>query len=140
MHNLPLMGENGNGRLRVLIADDHSLFAETLEALLSSESEIKVVGRAANGEEAVGLVREERPDIVLMDIAMPVMDGLTALPLVKQVSPKTQVAMFSAFDSPEIRDRAEALGAADYIRKGTAPEELVARLRALCNCRDGARE
>jgi DNA-binding NarL/FixJ family response regulator len=91
-----------------------------------------VVGTASTGAEAVDRCRELRPDVLLLDIAMPVMDGLTALPLVKDASPETRVVMFSAFDSPEIRARAEELGADGYVRKGSAPDELVERVRAIC--------
>ena len=65
-------------RVRVLIADDQRLFAEALEAILSTDGRIAVVGRAENGGEAVALARDARPDVVLMDIAMPVLDGIEA--------------------------------------------------------------
>ncbi len=65
-------------QVRVLIADDQRLFAEALEAILTTDGRIAVVGRAANGEEAVALARDDRPDVVLMDIAMPVLDGIAA--------------------------------------------------------------
>ena len=65
-------------QVRVLIADDQRLFAEALEAILTTDGRIVVVGRAANGEEAVALARDDRPDVVLMDIAMPVLDGIAA--------------------------------------------------------------
>ena len=65
-------------QVRVLIADDQRLFAEALEAILTTDARIVVVGRASNGEEAVALARDDRPDVVLMDIAMPVLDGIAA--------------------------------------------------------------
>ena len=70
--------EAWGGPVRVIIADDQRLFAEALEAILTTDGRIAVVGRAENGEEAVELAREHEPDIVLMDIAMPVLDGIAA--------------------------------------------------------------
>ena len=75
-------------QVRVLIADDERLFAEALEAILTTDERIDVVGRAANGEEAVALARDDRPDVVLMDIAMPVLDGIAATEAIGREAPR----------------------------------------------------
>ena len=78
-----------NNRVRVLIADDQRLFAEALEAILTTDGRIVVVGRAANGEEAVAARTDGRPDVVLMDIAMPVLDGIEATEAIRAQAPET---------------------------------------------------
>jgi DNA-binding NarL/FixJ family response regulator len=120
-----------NGTCRVVLCDDAPGVLQLTELVLVSEPGIEVVATATNGREAVERCRELRPDVLLLDISMPVMDGLTALPLVKQASPRTRVLVFSAFDSPEMRERAQAQGAAGYVRKGATPAELTLAVRAL---------
>jgi len=88
-------------KIRVLIADDHRLFAETLEALLTTEDRVEVVGSARDGKEAVRLARKLRPDVILMDISMPVMDGF------------------------EDVDLARKAGAAGYVTKDRIAAELI---------------
>ena len=98
-------------RVRVLIADDQRLFAEALEAILTTDGRIVVVGRAANGEEAVALARDERPDVVLMDIAMPVLDGIAATEAISAQAPDTRVVVLTGSDAPDDISRARAAGA-----------------------------
>src|SRR3954469_6342720 len=85
----------GADRVSVVIADDQRLFAEALEAILSTDGRIAVVGRADNGRNAVELAREHEPDIVLMDIAMPVMDGIEATRAIRQEVPGTRVVVLT---------------------------------------------
>ena len=110
---------------RVLIADDHTLFAEALEAILTTDGRIAVVGRAANGEEAVALARNGRPDVVLMDIAMPVLDGIAATKAIKVEAPNTHVVVLTGSDAPEDISRARAAGAAGYVTKDQVAGDLV---------------
>jgi DNA-binding NarL/FixJ family response regulator len=120
------MGSNGHaGRVSVLIADDHRLFAEALEAILSSDGRIAVVGRAADGRAALELAREHRPDIVLMDIAMPVMDGIEATRAICAEVPETRVIVLTGSAATQDVSRARAAGAAAYVTKDQIAGDLV---------------
>jgi len=111
--------------LRVLIADDHRLFAEALEAILAGESSIEVVGRARNGAEALELAMELEPDVVLMDISMPVMDGVEATRRIRESRPDACVLMLTGSNAPADVDRARDAGAAGYVTKDRIASQLV---------------
>ena len=111
--------------IRVLIADDHSLFAEALEAILASEERIKVVGRARDGKEAVELARSLEPDVVLMDIAMPVMDGVEATKRIRKSRATACVLMLTGSSSSDDVDRARRAGAAGYITKDRIASQMI---------------
>src|SRR5436189_5385535 len=98
--------------IRVLIADDHRLFAEALEAILAGESSIEVVGRARNGAEALELAMELEPDVVLMDISMPVMDGVEATRRIRESRPGACVLVLTGSNAPAGGDRARQGGRA----------------------------
>jgi DNA-binding NarL/FixJ family response regulator len=115
----------GAERVRVLIADDQRLFAEALEAILSTDGRISVVGRAGNGAVAVDLARDEQPDVVLMDIAMPVMDGIAATEAIRAQVPETRVIVLTGSDAPHDVSRARAAGAAGYVTKDQIAGDLV---------------
>jgi DNA-binding NarL/FixJ family response regulator len=111
--------------VRVLIADDHRLFAEALQAVLETEEGIKVVGRAADGDAAVKLARRLRPDVVALDISMPVMDGFeAAAELVRFESPPA-VLMLTGSNAPEDVERARRVGVKGYVTKDTIAASLV---------------
>jgi DNA-binding NarL/FixJ family response regulator len=112
-------------RVSVVIADDQRLFAEALEAILSTDGRISVVGRALDGRAAVEVVREERPDVVLMDIAMPVMDGIEATNAIRLESPETRVIVLTGSNTSEDVSRARAAGAAGYVTKDQIAGDLV---------------
>jgi DNA-binding NarL/FixJ family response regulator len=112
-------------RIRVLIADDHRLFAETLEALLETDERIDVVGHAHDGTEAVAHAEELRPDVVLMDIDMPVMDGFEATRQIRETDAHACVLMLTGSNSREDVDRARQAGAAGYVTKDRIAAELV---------------
>lgn len=120
-----------NGVVKVIIADDNDHFRSALEAILEGEREISVVGRATDGEEAVRLVADLEPDVVLMDLSMPVLDGFLATQEIQEKSPGTQVLVLTG--SPERTDmaRAEAVGAAGYVTKDMIASDLVAAIRAV---------
>ncbi len=111
--------------VRVLIADDHRLFAEALEAVLSSEARIEVVGRASDGGEAVELARTLRPDVVALDISMPVMDGFEAAAQMERLKHPPAVLILTGSNSPADIDRARRVGAKGYITKDAIAARLV---------------
>lgn len=113
--------------VKVVIADDHELVRRGLTSLLSG-SEVKVVGEATNGDEAVKLTKKLKPDVVLMDIRMPVKDGLDALEKIRAEMPQVRVVILSTFDNPTYVARAVAAGAHDYILKGSTKAELVSSI------------
>ena len=114
-----------NGQVSVVIADDHRLFAEALEAILSTDGRIRVVGRAADGRAAVDLVREEKPDVILMDIAMPVMDGIEAAAAIREESPATRVIVLTGSEAPKDVSRARSAGVSGYVTKDQIAGDLV---------------
>ncbi|HVU79247.1 MAG TPA: response regulator transcription factor [Gaiellaceae bacterium] len=111
--------------VRVVIADDQRLFAEALEAILSTDARISVVGRAFDGRAAVDLVRDHRPDVVLMDIAMPVMDGIEATEQIGVEAPETRVIVLTGSEAPKDVSRARAAGAAGYVTKDQIAGDLL---------------
>jgi DNA-binding NarL/FixJ family response regulator len=114
-----------NAAIRVLIADDHRLFAEALEAILVGDDRITVVGHAGDGEEAVRLASELTPDVVLMDISMPVMDGIEAAHTIRETDGGAQVLMLTGSNSRSDVDRARQAGAAGYVTKDRIAAELI---------------
>ncbi len=119
-------GEKMIRPLRVMIADNSVRAREGLRALLATCPEIEVVGEATNGYEAVCLVREYRPDAVLMDLQMPVMDGLQATQSIKDRWPEVIVVVLTLYASQ--RAAARTAGADAFVIKGNAPDELLAAL------------
>jgi len=103
-------------KIRVLIADDHSVVRAGLRGLLTA-SGLEVIGEAGNGREAVSLARALHPDVVLLDVRMPEMDGLQALAAIKAEMPDVSVVMLTVYASPEYLSRAIAAGAAGYLLK-----------------------
>lgn len=118
-------------RIRVVLVDDHALFRHGVADLLRSEGGFEVVGEAGDGRQGLDLVRERRPDVVLMDLAMPVMDGLEATRRITAELPSVKVVILSVFDKGE-RSRAEAAqcGAAGFLPKLVTPDTLYDALRA----------
>jgi two-component system, NarL family, nitrate/nitrite response regulator NarL len=112
-------------RVTVVIADDHVLFAEALEAILSTDGRIEVVGRAADGRAAVELVRELRPDVVLMDIKMPVMDGIAATSAIHRERFETHVVVLTGSAATNDIARALDAGATGYVTKDQIASDLL---------------
>ncbi len=123
---------HGAGPLRVVVADDADGVRDLICLLLDLEPDFTVVGRAANGAEAIDLVAETGPDLVILDVAMPVLDGIAALPRVRRLAPAARVVVFTGFSAYTVRDEALALGADDVMEKGLGSGPLVDRLRAVC--------
>jgi DNA-binding NarL/FixJ family response regulator len=105
-------------RIRVLICDDVAMLRELLRSELEEDDNVVVVGEAENGLESVRLAGELKPDVVLLDLAMPGIDGLEALTLMRAAPNPPTVLVHSGFDAQTMRDRVLALGAAAYIEKG----------------------
>jgi CheY-like chemotaxis protein len=115
--------------LRVLIADDHPIYTELLLRLLARHEWIEVVGCAANGRDAVTLAAAASPDLVLMDLEMPLMDGVDALRRIRERDPVAVVLILTASAMESDRERALAAGALAVLAKTTDPAELVGRLQ-----------
>ena len=111
--------------IRVLIADDHRLFAQALEAILATDDRLEMVGHAGDGAEAVEMALTLKPDVILMDIAMPVMDGFQATKQIRKQVPKSCVLMLTGSNSRADVDRARDAGAAGYVTKDRIAAELV---------------
>jgi two-component system response regulator DesR len=111
--------------VRVLVVDDHALFAEALMLTLGIDRRIEVVGSASSGAEAVSLAEALRPDVVLMDVHMPSMDGIEATRRVRNVSPGSRVVMVTAARSPEVAYHALAAGAERCLTKDTPAVRLI---------------
>jgi DNA-binding NarL/FixJ family response regulator len=114
--------------LRVLIADDHRLFAEALEAILATDERIEVVGQASDGSQAVELAQKLGPDVVLMDVSMPVLDGFEATREIRSASDSVRVLMLTGSNSRADVDRSREAGASGYVTKDRIASELVAAI------------
>jgi DNA-binding NarL/FixJ family response regulator len=121
----PKRSRKKTGRIRVVIADDHRLFGQALEAVLAGEQRFDVVGFARNGREAVALTAELDPDVTLMDISMPVLDGVEATREIRKSSPEARILMLTGSNAPADVDRARAAGAAGYVTKDRIAGELI---------------
>jgi DNA-binding NarL/FixJ family response regulator len=115
--------------LRVLLADDHKVVREGLTALLNEQEDIEVVGQATNGREAVDLAHEFQPDVVVIDMAMPVMEGDEAARRIKQDLPETRIVGLSMHEEADIVEKMRRAGAERYMLKSAPAEELLAAIR-----------
>lgn len=122
--------DEGVRRARLLIVDDHDLIRESTQLMLEGEPDLEVVGEAANGHHALELCRQLRPDLVLMDVRMPEMDGLTATREIKKEMPAISVLMVSAYESEDYRREAASAGATDYILKDAERYQLLEAVHA----------
>jgi DNA-binding NarL/FixJ family response regulator len=115
--------------LRVLIADDHRLILEAIRLVLDEAEDIEIVGEATTGSQVLPLVARTSPDLVLLDIRMPEMDGLTCLDRIQKLNSGTMVVMLSSYDDPETIASALARGAKSFIGKMVDPRDLPSALR-----------
>ena len=119
------MEDEGHRRIRVLIADEQPLFAKSLEAVLAYDERVEVVGRAADGREAVEYTASLTPDVVLMDINMPVMDGFEATRQIRASGSRTSVLVLTGSDSRADVVRAEKAGADGFVVKARITSDLI---------------
>ena len=117
--------------MKILLADDHTLVRRGIRALLETQADMEVVGEAAMGTEAVALARALAPDVVLMDIGMPELDGLQATAQIKHTLPNVNVLLLTIHDDANYLFRACSVGAAGYILKGAEVAELMMALQAV---------
>ncbi len=117
--------------IRILIADDHGVVAEGLKSLVEAESDMQVVGLVGDGREAVRLAREAQPDVIVMDLSMPELNGADATRAILQREPKCRVIVLSMYAEREYVRRALKAGAAGYVVKRSAAKELVEAIRAV---------
>jgi DNA-binding NarL/FixJ family response regulator len=118
-------------KIRVLIADDHSLVRDGLEAMLQTQPDIDVIGQATDGKEAIEKAIQSKPDVVLMDIDMPLIDGLIATREIKQADERIQVLVLTAYDNEEFLFHLLEVGALGYVLKEANIEQLVTAIRAV---------
>ncbi len=117
-------------KIRVLVVDDHGILRGGLRTCLRAFGDMEVVGEAANGEEAVQKAQELHPDVVLMDLKMPVMDGVEATRRIRACCPGVQVVALTSFVENELVSRALQAGAIGYLLKNVSPQDLAEALRA----------
>jgi DNA-binding NarL/FixJ family response regulator len=123
------MRAEGVSPARILIADDHALVREGMRSMLANEPDLQIVGEARDGQEALELCRRFRPELVLMDVRMPKMDGLQATRQIKELSPQTAVLMVTTYESQEYLVEAIKAGAAGYVLKEATKGQLLSIVR-----------
>ncbi len=131
------IAESGLVVTRVVVADDADGVRELVCILLDTEPDFTVVGRACDGAQAVDVVAETAPDLVVLDVVMPVLDGLGALPQLRQIAPDACVVVFTGMSEQSVREEALALGADALVDKDVATGPLVEALRDACRARRG---
>ena len=120
--------------IRVLVVDDEPLFVEMVEVLLGTEPGIEIVGMAADGKEGVRLAAELEPDVIVMDISMPVMNGIDATREIRAHDPEARILILTGGASVDEIDEARAAGAAAYVTKDRIASDFVIELRQLADC------
>lgn len=116
---------------RILLADDHAVLRSGLRLLLESQSDLKVVGEAATGAETLHLAEQLQPDLILLDLSMPQLGGLEALPVLKKLAPEAKILILTMYDDAHYLRRALQSGAAGYVLKKAADVELLSAIRAV---------
>ncbi|MGH2820448.1 MAG: response regulator [Actinomycetota bacterium] len=115
--------------IRIVLCDDVAEVRTMLRVVLELEDDFAVVGEASDGREAVESAARHRPDVLVLDLYMPVMNGLEAIPEIRETSPETRIVVLSGIEAPQAADEAMARGATAYIEKGTAADDIVEVLR-----------
>jgi DNA-binding NarL/FixJ family response regulator len=119
--------------ITVVVCDDVPELRRLACAVLEEEGEMQVVGEAADGREAIAVIERLQPDVTVLDLSMPELDGLEAIPLIHQVSPSTEIVIFSGFEEGKVAEIALHLKASRYVRKGAPLEDLRSAVRELAS-------
>jgi two-component system response regulator NreC len=119
-------------RINILLADDHQMLREGLRALIQEEADMVVAGEAEDGESALELARELGPDVVVMDLGMPGMGGMTAIGMIKEEMPSTRIVVLSMHGDQQVITRAMKSGAHAFVPKSTAHTHLMQAIRVVC--------
>jgi NarL family two-component system response regulator LiaR len=117
-------------QIKVLVVDDHPITRAGLTLFLKAHSDLLLLGEVASGEEAIAFCEEEAPDVVLMDLKLPGIDGVSAMQTIKQKHPEVQVVMLTSYPQPNFVERAVQTGASGYLLKNVSAKELVEAIRA----------
>ncbi len=127
------MNRGSQKKITVLVCDDHALFREGVKTILNSQPDIEIIGEAADGKEAVQEAIRLSPDIVLMDISMPVLKGFDAVRRIKKVRPEIKILILTVYDDEDLVARCLDAGAAGYILKDSPPLQLVYAIQTVNN-------
>ena len=119
------------GKIRILVADDHPMLREGLVAVLDTNPDFEVVGEAKDGEETVRLARQLEPDVILLDLEMPVMDGVEVLEKLREIGSRSRGVVFTAYDTDERILGALRAGARGYLLKGSSRQEIFAAIQTV---------
>lgn len=117
--------------LKVLVVDDHELTRLTLQLLLSSQKNIQVVGLASNGQEAVEMVKRHHPDLIVLDLQMPIMDGWSASSQIKAIDPQIQIIAYSSVEEAKLRETKEIGDWDAFCKKDVPSSQLIAMVKQL---------
>lgn len=120
--------QDGGAQIRVLVVDDVADLRALFRMMLESDGRFEVVGEASDGQEAIDKARELQPDVITLDVAMPNMDGIHAIPLIHDASPGVRIMVVSGFESDRIARRAIAACATTFLSKGTPASNLLSKL------------
>jgi DNA-binding NarL/FixJ family response regulator len=126
-----------DSKIRVLLADDHAMFRQGIREMISTDEDIEVVGEAGNGREAVDLARELEPDVVLLDVEMPIMDAKQAMERMLENPPLPRVVIVTMYDDPRLVRELIGLGAVAYLVKSATMEELQTAVHTAANSPTG---
>jgi NarL family two-component system response regulator LiaR len=118
-------------KIRVILAEDHVVVRESIKQLLSKESDLEVVGEAGDGEQAVQMVNRLSPDVIVLDVAMPKVNGIEATKLIKQSKPSTAILILTAYDYDQYIFALLEAGAAGYLLKDVSGQELISAIRSV---------
>jgi DNA-binding NarL/FixJ family response regulator len=117
--------------LRVLVVDDHELTRFSLKLALQNQKNIQLVGLASNGQEAIEMVERHHPDVIILDLQMPVMDGLSASTHIKNMEPKTQIIAYSSVEDPQVEVMTQTARIDAFCKKDAATQDLIALVKKL---------